>query len=459
MKQMKIAFVNQPIDTIVPPNQNSVGACTLGVAQSLARSAEVIVYGLKDNHIAPMELAPDHGIEFRFIPSTRLDRVLFKAQKKHARFFRRSSPISTSQWLYPSYGRSVAMDLQQQGCDVIHLQHCSQYAPIIRAHNPRAKIVLHLHAEWFSQTNPALLARRLRSVDLLTTVGNYVTEKTRRALPFIANRCETIYNGVHLEEFRKEKDYEAQSKRAVKRILYCGAISPHKGLHVLFDAFVRVARQYSDVHLDIVGPIGSYPIEENFDLKDVESLNAVAPYYATSRLSLIKSKLWSKGSSKSGYLDLLKASLPADVSNKVSILGMIPRQQLLDLYYSSDVFAFPPIWNEGFGLPPVEAMAAGLPVVATRSGTVVETVVQGVTGFLVEKNNVEQLAGALLTLVKDDVCREAMGRAARRRVLEYFTWDGVAARMDLRYRDLCKEETTKSPARVDIGVQTRAELA
>ena len=54
---------------------------------------------------------------------------------------------STSQWLYPGYSRRVAVDLRQQGCDVIHLQHCSQYAPIIHAHNPRAKIVLHLHAE------------------------------------------------------------------------------------------------------------------------------------------------------------------------------------------------------------------------------------------------------------------------------------------------------------------------
>jgi glycosyltransferase involved in cell wall biosynthesis len=456
---MKIAFVNQPIDTIIPPNQNSVGACTLGAALSLARSADVLVYGLKDNHSEQADLAPGHGIEFRFIPSTWEDRVLFRTQKRHAKLFHRSSPISTSQWLYPDYGRRVAVDLQQQGCDVIHLQHCSQYAPIIHAHNPRAKIVLHLHAEWFSQTNPSLLAHRLRAVDLLTTVGGYVTDKTRRAFPFAANRCQTTYNGVDLEEFDREKDYAEARNRVVKRILYCGAISPHKGVHVLFDAFVRVAREYPDVHLDIVGPIGNYPLEENFDLKDAESIKAVAPYYATSRLSMIKSKLRGKSSTKSGYLDCLEASLPADVSGKVSILGMIPRRQLLDLYYSSDIFAFPPIWNEGFGLPPVEAMAAGLPVVASRSGTVVETVVDGATGFLIEKNNAEQMAQSLLTLVKDDVTREAMGRAGRQRVLQHFTWAQVAADMNLRYRELCHQETATSPDRFNLGVQRRAELA
>ena len=45
---MKIAFVNQPIDAIVPPYQNSVGACTYWVARPLAKSTEVLVYGLKD---------------------------------------------------------------------------------------------------------------------------------------------------------------------------------------------------------------------------------------------------------------------------------------------------------------------------------------------------------------------------------------------------------------------------
>jgi glycosyltransferase involved in cell wall biosynthesis len=456
---MKIAFVNQPIDTIIPPNQNSVGACTLGAALSLARSADVLVYGLKDNHSENPDLAPGHGIEFRLIPSTWHDRLLFSSQKRYAKLFHRSSPISTSQWLYPNYGRWVAVDLQQQGCDVIHLQHCSQYAPIIRAHNPRAKLVLHLHAEWFSQTNPLILAHRLRAVDLLTTVGHYVTGKTRRDFPFAADRCETTYNGVALEEFDREKDYAEARTRVTRRILYCGAISPHKGVHVLVDAFVRVARECPDVHLDIVGPIGNYPLEENFDLKDIESIKAVAPYYATSRLSMIRSKLRRKSSAKSEYLSRLEASLPADISGKVSILGMIPRRQLLDLYYSSDIFAFPPIWNEGFGLPPVEAMAAGLPVVATRSGTVVETVVDGATGLLIEKNNVEQLAQSLLTLVKDDVARETMGRAGRQRVLQHFTWARVAADMNQRYRELCQQETATIPGRFNLGVQTRVELA
>jgi glycosyltransferase involved in cell wall biosynthesis len=441
---MKIAFVSQPLDTITPPFQNSVGACTYGVALPLSQSAEVLVYALKDFNEDASSLAAEQGIDFRFIPATRLDHFVFKIQKKLAGFFPRSSPISSSKWLFPNYGRRVAEDLKQQRCDVIHLQHCSQYAPVIRAANPDAKIVLHLHAEWFSQSDPQVLADRLATVDLLTTVGDYVTEKTRSSFPSMADRCETTYNGIDAEEFGREMDYGASRGRAVKHILYSGAISPHKGLHVLLRAFVLLARRYPDVHLDIVGPVGNYPIEENFDLKDSAAIESVKPFYATSFWSMIKCKLSPKAFCKGSYSAYLLSSLPADIAAKVSFLGMIPRRDLLDRYYSSDVFAFAPIWNEGFGLPPVEAMAAGLPVVVSRSGTVTETVVDGETGFLVEKNDAEGMADALLLLLTGDARREAMGRAGKQRVFRHFTWHEIARKMYARYDQMISAEIGES---------------
>jgi glycosyltransferase involved in cell wall biosynthesis len=445
---MKIAFVSQAIDTLVPPHQNSVGTCTLGAARKLARYADILVYGLKDGERNSAVPVVENGVTFRLLPSTLRDRMLVDAQNKYAKFFHRVTPISASSWLFPDYGRQVALDLQREGCDVIHLQHCSQYAPIIRSLNPKAKIVLHLHAEWFSQMDPAVMINRLQAVDLLTTVGDYVTEKTRCAFPIIAQRCATTYNGVDVQEFPRDPDYGAGRNRKVKRILYSGAVSPHKGVHVLLDAFALVAREYPDVHLDIVGPPGNYPIEENFDLKDVKTIRSVAPFYNTSRWSLLKSLFTPPGFRKSTYLTYLETKLTPDIAGKVSILGMLPREQLLEKYYSSDIFAFPSIWDEGFGLPPVEAMAAGLPVVATRSGTVEETVVQGLTGFLVDKNDAGELAQAILLLLKDCARREAMGRAGRRRVLKHFTWSRVAAGMYSRYEKLCSGETSSGLKRV-----------
>jgi glycosyltransferase involved in cell wall biosynthesis len=404
------------------------------MSRSLVSVAEVVVYGLEDiNGESPA--VRDDAVEFRFIPATRLDLFLFVLQKKLAKIIPRSSPISTSRWMFPGYGRRVAMDLSRQPFDVIHLQHCSQYIHVIRAHNPNAKIVLHLHGEWFSQSDPRVLEDRLEQLDLLTTVSNHITEKTKRTFPAFASLCETTYNGIDAGEFSNEPDYQARREQTPKRILYAGAVSPHKGLHVLLDAFGLVSPQFPDAVLDIVGPLGSYPIEENFDLEDKETIATIARFYPAGLWTAIRSKVF--GSSIEGeYLSYLKASLPRSVASKVSFLGMIPRSELVDRYYSADIFAFPPIWDEGFGLPPLEAMAAGVPVVASRSGAVVETVVHGQTGFLVEKNNAEELAQAMLELLRNPDRRETMGRAGRRRALELFTWNHVSMGMYRRYQAL-----------------------
>jgi glycosyltransferase involved in cell wall biosynthesis len=58
------------------------------------------------------------------------------------------------------------------------------------------------------------------------------------------------------------------------------------------------------------------------------------------------------------------------------------------------------------------------------------------TGFIVEKNDAQQLAQALLQLLEDDALRETMGRAGRERALAYFTWDKVAETMLRRYQAL-----------------------
>ena len=437
---MKIAFVNQPFDTIIPPNQNSVGACTYWVARPFAKSAKVLVYGIKDTNPDPAFLEARYGIDFRLFPATRSDRLLFSARKKYGKIFRPGSQISTSKWTFPDYGRQVALDLAQENCDVIHLQHCSQYLPVIRAHNPGAKIVLHLHSEWFSQSNPVALTGRIEQADLLTSVGNHITEKTKRTFPRLADRFETTYNGIDPQEFLREKNYASLRERRIKRILYSGAVSPHKGLHVLLDAFVLVAHKYPEVVLDIVGPIGSYPLEENFDLRDDRELIAqITPFYRDEPVVPgRRSRLFPGAIRKGTYLRYLESRLPADVAEKVSFRGFISRAELVESYYESDIFAFPPIWDEGFGLPPLEAMAAGTPIVTSRSGTVPETVINGTTGLVVEKNNVEELAQALLLLLEDDERREAMGRAGRRRVLRHFTWDAIAEGMRKRYETLVR---------------------
>lgn len=436
---MRIAFVNQPFDVILPPMQNSIGYYTYGIGRSLARTSDVIVYGSRDTHAENASELCDPSLHFRFVASAKKDLLLFEARKKLGNLIPISAPISTSGMLFPEYGRQVAEDLQHQQCDIIHIQHCSQYAAVVRSLNPKAKIVLQIHAECFSQSDFKTLQRRLENVDLLLTVSDHITRKTIRDFPGVAGRCETMYCGIDPDEFRAEKDYGAFRGRKEKRILFSGAVSPHKGAHVLLDAFSIVAREYPNVRLEFVGTLRNYPREETFDLKDRKAIWQLAPFYAKRPVTRLSAKLGFKPADAGTYQGFLKSRLTPEIAEKVTFTGFIERQDFVARYYEADVFVFPPIWDEGFGIPPIEAMAAGLPVVGSLSGALPETVIPGENGFLVEKGDVRALAQQILRLLKDDDLRETMGRAGRGRVLANFTWERVAGALENRYRRLLTE--------------------
>src|SRR5229473_2789278 len=146
-------------------------------------------------------------------------------------------------------------------------------------------------------------------------------------------------------------------------------------------------------------------------------------FYAYDWVSRLKAKFSLAPPDAGTYLAHLKERLSAEASGKVAFLGFVRRSELVDLYYNADIFAFAPIWDEGFGIPPVEAMAAGVPVVATKSGAIPETVRDQHTGFLVDKNDSQGLADSILNLLRDDNLRETMGKAARSWAHEHFTWD------------------------------------
>ena len=190
--------------------------------------------------------------------------------------------------------------------------------------------------------------------------------------------------------------------------MYAGAVSPVKGIHILLDAFKIVVQQYPEVQLEIFGPQGARPLMEIAPQKNSPLFDSISPFYATN------------------YLDHLQEKVSPEIAGKVSFPGIVPRNQLIDNLFNADLFVFPSLWDEGFGLPPVEAMAAGTAVVATRSGAVVETIQDGKTGWLVEKNDASALATAMLKLLENDELRESIGKAARQRALSYFTWERSA---------------------------------
>ena len=105
-----------------------------------------------------------------------------------------------------------------------------------------------------------------------------------------------------------------------------------------------------------------------------------------------------------------------------------------ELYAAADVFCLPSLY-EGFPLAILEAMAAGLPVVATSVAGNPEAVEDGVHGRLVEAEDAAGLAVALLDLIEDEDARRRMGRQARQRVEEEFSIERIGS----AYRELWEE--------------------
>lgn len=135
----------------------------------------------------------------------------------------------------------------------------------------------------------------------------------------------------------------------------------------------------------------------------------------------------------------------------VWIEQMVPKQDLIALYSQAALFVCPSIY-EPFGIINLEAMACGVPVVASAVGGIPEVVVPGETGTLVPvaqmdeapfepidaENFARDLASAVNELMRDSSLRAKMGAAARRRVEEKFSWAAIATRTAEVYQAVCR---------------------
>ncbi|HVM41396.1 MAG TPA: glycosyltransferase [Acidimicrobiia bacterium] len=124
----------------------------------------------------------------------------------------------------------------------------------------------------------------------------------------------------------------------------------------------------------------------------------------------------------------------AGVAERVTLRGRIPRTDVPVFLRSCDVVVCAP-WYEPFGIVPLEAMACGVPVVASAVGGMLDTVVDGVTGIHVPPRSPDRLAEALSELLPNAATLAAMGEAGARRATS-FSWERVAASTAEIYADL-----------------------
>ncbi len=409
---MKIAFFDYPVTIAEPPKTGGIRLVSYALALRLARAGnQVLFYGSKGSH-QELEYYED-GIIYRRIPDSWLDKVLEPLNFLDIwNLSNPKRPFYASKLFFCGFYRQVAKDLQAQQCDVIHMNIVFQFVPLIRAYNPQAKIVLHIHSDFLPLFDPVMVEHCLKSVDLVIGCSDYLTNQVRKYLPHV--NSQTIYNGADIRHFTVANDQNKANQKEPKQILYVGRISPEKGVHVLIDAFNKVVSRYPQVQLKLVGSENAVVPWYTLDREDPQIQNLL-PYYQGS------------------YRSHLQDRLTSTAASSVFFLGKVPHFELLEYYQQADIFVFPSVWNEAFGMPIVEAMSMRLPVIATRGGAFPELVEDEKTGLLVERDNADALAEAILRLLVDDNLRIAMGEAGKHRAFEQFAWDHQAEKLLEQY--------------------------
>ena len=189
-------------------------------------------------------------------------------------------------------------------------------------------------------------------------------------------------------------------------VLYAGIVKPHKNLDRLIEAFGLVRRRGLD-HIKLV---------------------------------LI-------GDEISRYTALRRAVHRHQLHKYVRFLGYLPEETLAVMYRLAGVFVFPSLY-EGFGLPPLEAMASGTPVVTSNVSSLPE--VAGDAAVLVDPYDPAAIADGIYRVLADEDLRNALRRKGLRRAAQ-FSWEASAARVREIYGQACE-----APARMDAEATTKS---
>jgi L-malate glycosyltransferase len=196
-----------------------------------------------------------------------------------------------------------------------------------------------------------------------------------------AGRIDVVHDGIDVDKIanRPATDLHAEYwlPHGVPLIANVGALVAHKGQKHLIEAMPLVLREVPDAHLIIFG---------EGDLR----------------------------------LPLEKQIRQLNLSKRVLLPGF--REDVLSLLKTADLFVMSSL-TEGLGSAVLDAMAMGQAVVGTSAGGIPEAVIPYETGLLVEPGNAKDLAGAIVTLLKDAALRKAYGDAGRERVAKYFGVD------------------------------------
>ena len=251
-----------------------------------------------------------------------------------------------------------------------------------------------------SQRYPHLIRRAVARGAFVHTHTREVAADIVSSLAVPEERVRVVPSGID-PPMQGDPVKGAQIAGGHRFVLALGTVEPRKGLPTLIAAFDELAPSRPELRLVIAGPEG-----------------------------------W-------GEEDVARARRRSPVADRIVRLGYVEAADRGHLLAAASAFAYPSVY-EGFGYPPLEAMAAGVPVVATTAGSLPEVLADGAA--LVPSGNPAALAEALATVLDDGAAADRARSAGRERAAA-FTWDACVDGLVQLYRDaIAAGAPTRAPA-------------
>ncbi len=396
----RVAMLSYHTSPLAPLGGNETGGMNVyvrAVAERLgAMGAQVDVFTRRDDAGAPAVVAFAPGARLVHVDAGPARRVDKNALPAHVAAFaagvqafaagggRAYDVVHSHYWLSTLAGERLAA-----AWDVPHVTMFHTLAEVkLRARASEHEAPERLEAE----------RRLMHGVDRIVAATDHERRVLRQIYRVPPQRIGVVPLGVDLERFQPRD--RAAARRALgidprERILLAvGRIQPLKGLDILVRALSELTDR-TGVRLLIVGG-------DHQAAAEIARLEAIAG--------------------------------EVGVADAVRFVGPVAHEALAGYYNAADVVVVPSFY-ESFGLVAVEAMASGVPVVASRVGGLPSTVADGRTGYLIPWRCPEPFAEKIELLLRNEPLRAALGAAGVARMRDY-SWDAVAEGLCLLYRDV-----------------------
>lgn len=311
-----------------------------------------------------------------------IDTTSFKAriERRIRKFFH--SKKEYYNYFIEFYFEKAFFDLKEKRFDYIILENCPGHAYKLSQRGYR-NLILHLNNDLLNSES-RYHDIIFNSLSLILTCSDYIKERVSTIQA--CNKIQTLYNAIDTKIFLPQKSSHVSRKQLGFSkddfvIVYSGRINQDKGVSELIDAMLRI-KKTSNIKLMIIG--GSFFGNTNNEDFFIRSLKE-------------KSKT---------------------LEERIVFTGFIPYEDVPYYLHLADIAVLPSMWDEPFGLTIAEALAAGLPLITTRSGGIPE-ICEGVAIIVDREQIVDNLANAILDLYHHPEKRALMAKASVERAQQF----------------------------------------